>query len=638
MSIAPRRVPSTVRLLPSVLEQLCTRLESDTGAEAEGDAAGGLLFGTAEEDFVKVQVVKPFEDGASNGNGSSKRQPFDSAFQQLLATASIDPDLKSLHLVGWYRVRQDGFVSLLDSDIEFHNRRFRRASDLALIFKSEEHSALSVELYSRSLNVGISRQNYRSGSLRLKGQALGGEPIDVALRTTIDDDSYFRVFQVLDSLDRAEKRERWKGIVCSASKIVPPRLRPKWMRPGITRAVHKTAPAPRADPPRPSTTRAHSMVRLGLSASAVNVAPVHTADPEQPMVQQSMIQQVIVRPTPVPIQSRGSEGLSSLPVSTAKTKLRRISSVIVLVLAIGMTLAWFYARLPRQLLAGKAPQSKISASTGLGFQVEHRQGSLFLRWDPRSTVVRSAKRGILQIDDGSRHRKILLDAGQVTNGFVLYTPTSQDVMFRLEIFGDNGSTIGEIVRVLSGSDSSHMIQTPRLSSVKPVPLSKEPPAYRGSQTRSNLSSQRTSRPASLKPANSEAAYRTSKKPTTGGVGGAQSPVASTKLPPIKNFIARAPSPYVPTRPSKQVMPKVGMLQRSALTRSTDIEVAVRVDESGHVTDARVVNNGLKDEWPLASAALAAAREWTFEPAKMHGATVSSDYMIKFHFHTRAGQQ
>jgi hypothetical protein len=159
------------------------------GGKAEGDAVAGLLFGTAEEDLVKVQAVKPFEDGTSNGNGSSKRQPFDAAFQQLLATASIDPDLKSLHLVGWYRVRQDGFVSLLDSDIEFHNRHFRRASDFALIFKSEEHSGISVELYSKSLNVGISRQNYRSGSLRLKGQALGSEPIDVAcgrrLMTTI---------------------------------------------------------------------------------------------------------------------------------------------------------------------------------------------------------------------------------------------------------------------------------------------------------------------------------------------------------------------------------------------------------------------------------------------------------------------
>ena len=86
------------------------------------------------------------------------------------------------------------------------------------------------------------------------------------------------------------------------------------------------------------------------------------------------------------------------------------------------------------------------------------------------------------------------------------------------------------------------------------------------------------------------------------------------------------------------MPNTRTLESSVVYTSTDIEVEVRIDDSGHVAEAHVVNNASNDNDLLIKAALAAAREWIFEPAKVNGKNVPSDHAIKFHFRPQVGQQ
>jgi hypothetical protein len=122
-------------------------------------------------------------------NVSTRHKGLDSAFERLLASTKLDPRLAHLHLMGWYCVRGAGDTTpLLDSDIEFHNRRFRRATDIALILKPQQDAAILIELYSKSVNAAISRQLYRSGSLYLETKLLGNEPIEVTMRATTNDD------------------------------------------------------------------------------------------------------------------------------------------------------------------------------------------------------------------------------------------------------------------------------------------------------------------------------------------------------------------------------------------------------------------------------------------------------------------
>jgi TonB family protein len=74
-----------------------------------------------------------------------------------------------------------------------------------------------------------------------------------------------------------------------------------------------------------------------------------------------------------------------------------------------------------------------------------------------------------------------------------------------------------------------------------------------------------------------------------------------------------------------------MLEFSPIQTSTDIEVEVRIDDGGHVAEAHVVNNVSNESKLLTNAALAAAKEWIFEPAKVNGKNVPSDHAIEFHF-------
>jgi outer membrane biosynthesis protein TonB len=50
-----------------------------------------------------------------------------------------------------------------------------------------------------------------------------------------------------------------------------------------------------------------------------------------------------------------------------------------------------------------------------------------------------------------------------------------------------------------------------------------------------------------------------------------------------------------------------------------------------------VLNGSNENPLLTTAALAAAKEWIFEPAKVNGKNVSSDHAIEFHFRPQSGQ-
>jgi TonB family protein len=100
----------------------------------------------------------------------------------------------------------------------------------------------------------------------------------------------------------------------------------------------------------------------------------------------------------------------------------------------------------------------------------------------------------------------------------------------------------------------------------------------------------------------------------------------------------APARYDPPRPLKQVTPSAINLTSIALSGRTDVDVKVRIDEEGHVTEARVLSSKPYSNELLENAALAAAKEWIFEPAKMYGRSIASDHTIRFHFHSQLSQQ
>jgi len=77
------------------------------------------------------------------------------------------------------------------------------------------------------------------------------------------------------------------------------------------------------------------------------------------------------------------------------------------------------------------------------------------------------------------------------------------------------------------------------------------------------------------------------------------------------------------------MPNVRSLSSNSVAGVTRVEVEVRVDTNGRVKAARLQSPDVKAQ--LGSAALSAARQWTFQPATLRGQRVESDHSIVFEF-------
>ncbi len=609
----------------------------------------GLLFGSSERDVVSVEAFKAFPATESTESGSSERECLDRAFERSLAAAKTEPGITSLHLVGWCCIRCPGDVApLSESDIEFHNRRFRRATDVALVLKPKQHASASIdliELYGRlSSEAAISRQCYRSGSLLVASAERVNVPSDVGMRETVDDDYYLRVFQVLDSLDRAERREGWKRIALRLKAITPARLRPKWMSAPLA-SVTDTRAGKDADLPEKPKVRASSL-------------PDDSAGPR--------VSSAVLRTPSTPI------------------KLRRIPSVS-LALVVGFALvcaALLWA------LRSKAPFHRPPAGTPLNLRVEPQAGgSLLVRWDAHSAPVQSARNGDIQIDDGAEHRDLHLDANQIANGSILYTPISKDLTFRLDVVSGQGAPISEFMRVVDGSKvalAPHTVSTARSGKLAAItPQSEEKAGFRQSDAASyakatpHVMAEKSSSDVRVRPERgarnpfvnasspvpgplsdrSGSAVSGLMRPATRkvlesdrsgpGSGNPERPKALQDLRRVHSPVSSSqsagiskltPTRYVAPRPLKQVIPSAINLTSADLSRAIDIEVEVRIDDAGRVTEARVVSNRYDYNGLLTSAALAAAKEWIFEPAKMNGKSVTSDHVLKFRFHPQLGSQ
>ena len=176
-SLAPRRTPSIVRLTPNFVNGLCTQQQRIRQLPANAEFRSmGFLFGTATEHLVSVHTFKLLTNDECDRICASKYKHRGDVFETLIAALKIEPELLSLNLVGWFSTRAR--TELLSSDIDFHNRYFQRASDIALVFKPEQASDVLAELYARSSTARLSTENYRWASLRLSTETPAAEPVD----------------------------------------------------------------------------------------------------------------------------------------------------------------------------------------------------------------------------------------------------------------------------------------------------------------------------------------------------------------------------------------------------------------------------------------------------------------------------
>jgi TonB family protein len=313
-----------------------------------------------------------------------------------------------------------------------------------------------------------------------------------------------------------------------------------------------------------------------------------------------------------------------------------------------------------------------------------RTGSQWeLRWDKNAPAVRAANRAQLTVSDGSRFTQLDLDASEIQHGYVLYTPESSDVTFRLDMYDRSGRALTESVRALAnvsgdettvenrfreprragmGQDSSAPARSAEtrtkdlLRSARAVSRSDDEARLGASiAARAGQSADRISPPEGVPPTAGSAAGRStrlspavptpsSKRNSERGSGAASAPSAREadagvvpRLPPPvpprtwSAALAATETPaYIPPQPLQKPAPvfrKVGVLSYSA----TDVDIIVHVGQDGRVSNARLASESGFVSRSLAAAALDAARRWTFEAARSHGNKIESDYKIVFRF-------
>ena len=775
-----RRLPFSVRVAPHFVNALAAVLPED----AMSEEIEGLLFGIVETGFSVLRMFHLSSPAAGIGRQAN--------FAELLTRSKKNPQLAGFTLLGWFSVRK--VEGLQPDDIAFHERNFDKPNDLALIVKVEPESELSFELYCRVTDGTFTMNGHRSGTIRISNASPIVSPLEVPMEVhrdvhipnrpverELEEDDSFAFLREAFASSTKKAIERLKSAQPEEKEQAP--VSDRGIDPATTRNAGSpispwalafgTAGAAAAAParipqetPQPVQTGDHAEepeeVRLDQSET-----PIAVHAPKGPATAPATPDAVLIRseeprtppapdylspkPKPPSPQAPSFEApLNDAPAATfvprpaEPQRLSRFPAqalralpwrtlALIFVLVAGATFGLIYLRSAHA--KGTLPQfvQAVWPTPGLDLKIAANGDRLQLSWNRNIPAVRNAREAVLDINDGPSRHQILLANSELGNGSVLYLPSSDDVMFRLQVHGAGGQNATESLRVVgtprsnalevsrpkdspsgepeppagnvassgSGPDTatnragtSRASLTPKperggsgdtrratrdlpaaaasgaiakakvprnpSASSGPTPPTREPEHVGASAPAANTVASNpprtdtapnrdtggppqsdSSTPSSVQNANAtDTAQLQRSKPdepvapaeNTGSKSASvQTPAPAGAAAPKTNTSGAQPVlTYQPPRPLKQVLPRVFALPPGAADAAGEVRVVVRVDESGQVIDARIVE-GRRVGSMLANAALTAARQWIFEPASLRGKHIASEHTIVFQF-------
>jgi hypothetical protein len=87
-----------------------------------------------------------------------------------------------------------------------------------------------------------------------------------------------------------------------------------------------------------------------------------------------------------------------------------------------------------------------STETALGLTVTSRPHQLEIRWNRESEAVTASDHGTMRITEAGVTEAVPFDQEQLHDGYVAYTPTTNDVSIRFEVTEKDGGTAAESIR------------------------------------------------------------------------------------------------------------------------------------------------------------------------------------------------
>ncbi len=105
----------------------------------------------------------------------------------------------------------------------------------------------------------------------------------------------------------------------------------------------------------------------------------------------------------------------------------------------------------RTLAAQRAtePSADAPSSLSLGLTVASRPHQLEIRWNRQSEFIAAADQGVMRITDAGVTEALSFDPPQLRDGYVAYTPKTNDISIRLEVTGKDGAARSESVRAVA---------------------------------------------------------------------------------------------------------------------------------------------------------------------------------------------
>ena len=290
---------------------------------------------------------------------------------------------------------------------------------------------------------------------------------------------------------------------------------------------------------------------------------------------------------------------------------------------------------PSHAAAEPAPQPSI------GLHAQRQNADLQLTWDRESPVIVQATSAVLSIEDGEARRTIPLHAAQVHTGSILYTPVSDQVQMELACYHSlrKRHRIGLGVASQEGSRADRRYPSARSPRSLPNrPLRRVPPQSRRPSRslrlrRPHVNPRPWSRCPNLPLWLLDRVPRRLPIPLHGAVPRSTSNHRPRRLPRLLNSsrsARRLARPYIGARPVHKVQPTLRVPLRNLSSKVTAVEVMVAIDESGKVVKAEPQPQpGVNPV--MMSAALQAARQWTFDPARRGDQPVASEMLLRFNF-------
>jgi hypothetical protein len=440
-----------------------------------------------------------------------------------------------------------------------------------------------------------------------------------------------------------------------------PEEKPVVAKPAATVVV---APPPkREEPVKVEQVKVEQVKVEPPKAEPVKVEPVKV---EPVKATQPKVAPVVAAPVErIPVAAAEAAG----PSAFSRFKWVIVALVVVVLLAGG---GYFVFR-----PSGPAAPAK-TADTLLGLKVETNAGQLLLSWNRAATIVSTATRATLTINDGDHKEDVDLDLATLHNGSIVYSPISNDVSFRLEVADQKtGKSEAGSVRRLAGRPSAavaasapQQVQQPTAKQTQApneqrptqpaqaAPVAQQPsapvvsagPAVTKEPVKENSLA---SRLRAAEPAEIPAAPALDSQPNQMAQGGANVPGSVVAPPPPapapaqrqaqaaasqQRPSATAPAPVTPAAGNRigGQAQEARVLKRfpavyPLIARTSHIVGIVRVHaiigKNGRVRKATAMNG----PQILRSAAVDSVMKWVYSPAILDGEPVEAETQVDVNF-------